>query len=90
MKSICALSIFYFFSVYNLNSQINSILLEHNNVSATISDLGTYFRDVESDEMGYEVPKESGLHTIYSTQFWFAGKDQLDSLHFVHGGWDNG
>ena len=89
MKSICALSIFYFFSVFNLNSQINSILLELNNVSATISDLGTYFRDIESGEMGYEVPKESGLHTIYSTQFWFAGKDQLDSLHFVQGGWDD-
>jgi len=73
-----------------LNSQINSTFLEHNNVSAHISDVGTYFFNYVNPNMGYEVPKGSGRYAIYSTQFWFAGKDALDSLHFVQGGSPSG
>lgn len=67
-------------------AQINSTMLEHNNVSAHISDAGTYFFDYTTQERGYEVPKGSGRHAIYTTQFWFAAKDAADEIHFVQGG----
>ncbi len=86
MKYSFSLFIFCFLFNFNSNSQINSTFLEHNNVSAYISDAGTYFLNFVNPGMGYEVPKGSGRHAIYTTQFWFAGKDGLDSLHFVQGG----
>jgi hypothetical protein len=86
MKNAFSLFIFCFLFNFNTNSQINSTFLEHNNVSAYISDAGTYFYNFENPGMGYEVPKGSGRHAINTTQFWFAGKDELDSLHFAQGG----
>ena len=76
-------------SVHYSNSQINSKVLDHNNVSAHISDAGTYFLDYTNQNMGYEVPKGSGRHTIYSTQFWFAAKNTQNEIHFVQGGIPN-
>ncbi len=72
-----------------LNSQINSTVLDYNNVSAHISDVGTYFLDFTNQNRGYEVPKGSGKHAIYSTQFWFAAKDAQGEIHFVQGGMPN-
>jgi hypothetical protein len=86
MKYVFSLFIICFLFNFNSNSQINSTFLAHNNVSAHISDAGTYFTNFVNQGMGYEVPKGSGIQAIYSTQFWFAGKDGLDSLHFVQGG----
>lgn len=68
-----------------INAQINSSYLDHNNVSVYLSDAGTYFFDYENSTMGYEVPKGSNQFAIYSTQFWFAGKDANDSIRFVQG-----
>lgn len=86
MKSTFSLITICFLLNFNSNSQINSTFLEHNNVSAYISDAGTYFLNFENSVKGYEVPKGSGRYAIYTTQFWFAGKDELDSLHFIQGG----
>lgn len=69
-----------------LNAQSNSTILEHNNVSAHISDVGTFFRNFTDSTLGYEIPKGSGRHAIYSTQFWFAGADSTGEIHFVQGG----
>lgn len=69
--------------------QVNSINLEHNNVSAHISDEGTFFYDFGNQQKGYEVPKGSGLSPIYSTQFWFAAKDNQGEIHFTQGGMPN-
>ena len=74
------------FQALTLNAQISSTNLDHNNVSAYISDIGTYFFDYSNSSMGYEVPKGSDIYAIYSTQFWFAGKDNLGEIHFVQGG----
>ena len=70
----------------NLNAQINFTQLDHNNVSAHISDVGTYFRDYVNSNKGYEVPKGSGRSAIYSTQFWFAGKDPSNEIRLIQGG----
>lgn len=73
----------------NLFSQINSSQLDHNNVSAHISDVGTYFFDYVNSTKGYEIPKGSGRFSIYSTQFWFAGKDSSNEIRFIQGGIPN-
>lgn len=69
--------------------QVNSTNLEHNNVSAHISDAGTFFYDFVNQKRGYEVPKSSGLSPIYSTQIWFAAKDAQGEIHFTQGGMPN-
>jgi hypothetical protein len=69
--------------------QIDSTRLDHNNVSAFISDDGTYFLDYSTQNKGYEVPKGSGKHAINTTQFWFAAKDASNEIHFVQGGIPN-
>lgn len=86
MKYFFSLFIYCYLFNFNSISQVNSTFLEHNNVSAYISDAGTYFFNFENTGMGYEVPKGSGRNAIKATQFWFAGKDELDSLHFAQGG----
>ena len=78
-----------FVFAYSSNAQINSVVLDHNHVSAKISDAGTYFFDHANQNRGYEVPKGSGRHTIYSTQFWFAAKNTQGEIHFSQGGIPN-
>ncbi|RYM32097.1 T9SS type A sorting domain-containing protein [Brumimicrobium glaciale] len=70
-------------------AQIHSSILDHNNVSASISDAGTFCYDYTNQGLGYEVPKGSGRHAIYSTQFWFAAIDAQGEIHFVQGGVPN-
>jgi hypothetical protein len=86
MKATTTLLVFLTLHTFELRAQINSTNLDRNNVSAYISDVGTYFFDYSNSSMGYEVPKGSGIYAIYSTQFWFAGKDNLGEIHFVQGG----
>lgn len=89
MKATITLFVFLTLYTFELNAQITSTNLDRNNVSAFISDVGTYFFDFPNSTMGYEVPKGSGIFAIYSTQFWFAGKDNLGEIHFVQGGAPN-
>lgn len=70
----------------NLFGQLNSTRLNHNNVSAFISDGGTFFYDYENQEKGYEVPRGSGVHALKSMQFWFAAKDTNGQIYFSQGG----
>ncbi|PWH87215.1 T9SS type A sorting domain-containing protein [Brumimicrobium oceani] len=84
--TLIAISILF---VNSLNAQINSSTLDHNNVSAKISDAGTFFYDFVNQQNGYEIPKGSGLSPIYTTQFWFAAVDSQGDIHFVQGGMPN-
>ncbi|WP_070137853.1 T9SS type A sorting domain-containing protein [Crocinitomix algicola] len=57
-----------------INAQdIDTGILEGNNVRATISNSGTFFNDQESSAAGYEFPKDGLNHLIYSMSFWFGG-----------------
>ena len=58
----------------NVQAQ-TSFVLEENNASATIANNGVFFNDPSISNAGYEIPKGSGNHTIYSMAFWFAGLD---------------
>lgn len=70
----------------NLFGQLDSTSLNQNNVSAFVSDEGTFFYDYENQQKGYEVPKGSGVHALKTMQFWFAAKDANGQVHFSQGG----
>lgn len=54
-------------------SQTNTAILDQNNVSANLSDDGLFFNNQATATAGYEVPKGSGKHSIYSSGFWMGG-----------------
>src|SRR5690554_1341906 len=66
--------------------QLDSTHLNHNNVSAFISDAGCYFYNFDNHKKGYEVPKHSGVHALESMQFWFAVKDANGQIRMSQGG----
>lgn len=69
-----------------VNGQLDTTRLNKNNVSALITDDGTFFYDEVNQENGYEVPKGSGIHALRSMQFWFAAKDANGQLYLSKGG----
>lgn len=64
----------------NSLSQTNYSILDLNSTSGIISDGGLFFYDENANQSGYEVPKGSGLKSIYSMGFWFVGNDQNGTL----------
>jgi hypothetical protein len=65
------------FSVF---AQFNTSILDHNNVSAHVTDGGLLFNNTMSGP-GYEIPKGSGLNAIYSSSLWFGAQDASGQLH---------
>ena len=57
--------------------QIN---LNFNQTNATINTNGVLFYDTINQTAGYEIPKNSGNHAIYSSSFWFGGEDANGQL----------
>ncbi len=70
-----------FFCSINAFGQYSTAIAELNNVSATVSDGGILFYNESTSTPGYEVPKGSGIHAIFSAAFWFAALDQNSQLH---------
>ena len=48
---------------------------DYNNVNATITDGGIYFNNSSNNTPGYEVPKGSGINSIFTSAFWYGGTD---------------
>jgi hypothetical protein len=77
-------------SFFTLSTTANSqVILDHNNVSANVSSSGTFFNNFNGGLAGYEVPKGSGLNTIFGIQFMFGGQDVNDSIYITSGGYPN-
>lgn len=55
--------------------QFSMTLLDQNNVSAIITDNGCFFNDIATSQPGYEVPSGSGKNALYTSSFWYGGKD---------------
>ncbi|MBT4775439.1 MAG: T9SS type A sorting domain-containing protein [Crocinitomicaceae bacterium] len=64
-------------------SQSSTISLNENNCDAIISDIGTFFNNSAAGLPGYEIPKGSGIHAIYSAALWFGGPDASGMLKQV-------
>ena len=64
------------------NAQIvNSTVLDQNNISCTLFDEGGFFNQVSAGLAGYEVPKGSGLSTIFSGSYWVGAEDPQGNFH---------
>jgi hypothetical protein len=60
--------------------QFNTATINHNNIAADVTDAGILFNYPSSTEAGYEFPKGSGKHLLYSAGFWLGGKDLSGQL----------
>ncbi|MEZ4887897.1 MAG: FlgD immunoglobulin-like domain containing protein [Chitinophagales bacterium] len=57
------------------NSPLSNLEMRSNNVNARIYNSGSLFFDPISFASGYEVPKGSGKHSMYSIGLWIGAKD---------------
>ncbi len=74
MKTI--LLIAFGLALSSTNAQItNYSLMDQNNASVYVSDIGVYFKNFNVPSAGYEIPKGSGKNIIYSSAFWYGGRD---------------
>ncbi len=61
--------------------QTSYLALDHNNVSCLLDDEGGFFNHLQVGTNGYEVPKQSGLSTIFSGSYWMGCQDVNGSLY---------
>ena len=73
MKTI--LPILFVLSFTTTNAQTTIQIMDENNVSAIVSDIGVYFNNFNTTTPGYELPKGSLKNLIYSSAFWYGGVD---------------
>ena len=68
---------FFFFIVFTSYAQnVSSSILDHNNISANINNPNSFFDGSNNDGLpGYEIPKGSGRHTIYSAHLSVGAED---------------
>ncbi len=87
MKTIILLALI---SITNLgSSQVIQTTLNYNNISAIISDGGSFFNDVANSQPGYEVPKNSGISAINEVRFLFGGIMNSGDTNLILGGASN-
>ncbi len=68
------------------NSQVNNTrIIDKNNASAIIGDEGFFFNNSIIGSAGYEIPKGSGLSTIFLGAFWVGAEDQYGDVYFSSG-----
>lgn len=80
MKFILIIPVF-FFGHLNFAQVLNNTLLDYNNVKTILNDEGGFFYNASASTPGYEIPKGSGLHTIYAGSYWIGAKDEFGNLH---------
>lgn len=61
--------------------QSSYLSLDHNNVSCLLDDEGGFFNNLQSGLAGYEVPKQSGLSTIFPGSYWMGAQDMNGALY---------
>lgn len=54
--------------------------LDINNVEAHFYNTGQEWNNASQSQAGYEVPKGSGIHSIFSAGMWIAGLDESENL----------
>lgn len=62
------------FTFFSGIAQIDDVVLDGNGVAVDVSNKGSFFNST-SDGPGYEFPKGSANHLIYSNSLWFGGVD---------------
>jgi hypothetical protein len=88
MKGTIALLIFII-GALEASSQAYQ-LLDINNVSARFNSNGLLFQDLSTSNPGFEVPKGSGIHSIFSGTLWVGGQNPNNQLHLAAGRYGQG
>lgn len=68
-------------SYHSVSQVVNTRVLDANNVSALITDEGTFFQDQAMSVAGYEIPKGSGKKVIYNMAPWIGALDVNNIPH---------
>ncbi len=74
----------FFQTIYNTKH------LNINDVQALLLNRGHLMYEEYPDGLAYEIPKGSGLTSIYASALWIGGKDPLDSIHVAAEGYYSG
>ena len=61
--------------------QIPSSIIEVNNVRGNILGTGNVFSNVLSNDLTWEVPKDSGMSTLFQYSLWIGGFDENNQLY---------
>ena len=61
--------------------QTSYLALDHNNVSCLLDDEGGFFNHLQLGTNGYEIPKNSGLSTIFAGTYWIGAEDVNGTLY---------
>jgi hypothetical protein len=80
--AVCFASFTLLHSTAALTQIVNYVTLDHNNVSCILSDEGGFFSDLAIGNAGYEVPKGSGLGTIFGGSFLISAQDPMGQVYF--------
>lgn len=67
-------------------AQFATGLMNFNNASASFTNAGYLFNDINNNTAGYEIGQGSGLYTLYSTSLLLAGKDINNQLKMAMSG----
>lgn len=70
----------FFCSSISFSQPNRTTLLNANKVAAKINSNGFLFHNNQAEVAGYEIPKGSGTHAIYTASIWVIGKDGNDTL----------
>ncbi|MCB9335293.1 MAG: T9SS type A sorting domain-containing protein [Flavobacteriales bacterium] len=62
-------------------------VLEFNNVRAHLSTQGVFWQNPSIEDAGYQVPKGTGLNTLYSGALWIGGVDPNGQLKIAADEW---
>ena len=65
------------------NSPTAKYSMRSNNVDASIYNIGSLFIDPVSLSSGYEIPKGSGNHSMYTIGLWMGARDSGGNLKFA-------
>jgi hypothetical protein len=74
----------FFSSPFSYSQIANQIILDHNNVSCTLSDEGGFFTNNATGLAGYEVPKGDSISSIFAGSIFIGAQDVLGQ-HFFSG-----
>lgn len=63
--------------------EIPTSIIEVNNVRGNILGTGNVFSNVVGNNLTWEVPKDSGMSTLFQYSLWVGGVDESDNLHLA-------
>lgn len=81
MKRISTILMLLAIAHFSTSQVTFSDFIEGNSVKGRVNSNGLFFNNPNNYSGGYEFPKGTGNHLMYSSSFWFGGIDSDDALY---------